>query len=49
MWKWNLHRSSEVEVMQAWWYRRECEAVLVEGKQRRQVYTIGINLVVCGE
>jgi len=49
VWKWNLHRSSKVEAMRAWWYRREHEAVLVEGKRWRRVYTIGINLVVCRE
>jgi len=41
--------AGKVEVMRVWRYGRECKAVLVEGKQWRQVHTIGINLVVCGE
>ena len=32
-----------------WWYGSGGEVVLVEHAKQRQVYTIGISLVVCGE
>ena len=49
VWKWKLHTGGEVEAMQVQWYGSGSEAVLVEHVKQRQVYTVGISLVACGE
>ena len=45
----NYTWAMNVEAMRVQWYRSGGEVVLVECAKWRQVYTIGISLVACGE